>query len=320
MVTYHQDHLGTPAALTDATGALLEERAHYPYGAVRNLHRPQELPAGAEGAGGRWGFTGKERDPESGLVDMGARAYFDLSGVFLSPDPRYAEAAALGTGGGRDQSSFTAFLHNPQMGNLYAYAGRNPLKFVDPGGLEIVFSPVLQKSPVFKEALALFKKTEEGQRILAHIEQSKFKVTLSAGRALSGGKENLGVAYHGAGGGSIEINVTAHKRDFPDHETMILELADTIHHELRHAEGNFNLAELAGMRKGLDWIRKNAVSTPSPSGRPADPTLWMGEEVRAALDDQANEPLNQAFRKEAQFEQTKSNLQKQGALLEFDID
>jgi RHS repeat-associated protein len=331
VVTYHQDHLGSPAVLTSSTGKLLEERAQYPYGGLRSLHRPTETEGrlGAPGsAEGRWGFTGKERDSESGLVDMGARSYFETAGIFLSPDERYAEVASLGEGGERDQASFAAFLNNPQMGNLYAYGVRNPLKFVDPSGLEIVFSPVLQKSPVFQEALALFKRTEEGQRLLAHIENSKFKVTLSAGKAITTdpktGKavENLGVTWHyeGDGNSTIEINVLRHKADYANHDAMILELADTIHHELRHSEGNMNALELAGMRKGLDWIRKNALQTKSPSVTPADPTIWMGTEVHKALDVNKSEPLNVEFRKQADFEQVKDRIQKSGVLLEVDLD
>jgi RHS repeat-associated protein len=311
---YHADHLGSPAALTDAGGRLIEERAHYPYGALRSRHRPAEPASGSGGgAGERWEFTGKERDPESGLVDMEARSYLDLAGVFLSPDPRYAEVPELSAGSGADEASFSAFLANPQMGNLYAYAGRNPLKHVDPSGLDVIFSPALKKSPVFQEALALFKSTREGQRILARLETSKAKVRVGAGKAFSGGKQNLGTATVEFNS-KIEINLKRHQKHFADKQTLILELADTLHHELRHAEGNVNKIELAGMRKNLDWIRRNALQVKGPS-RPSDPTLWRGEEVHKALDKSQDDPLNVEFRRQAESEQLKARLEQRGLLL-----
>jgi RHS repeat-associated protein len=305
-VTYHQDHLGTPAALTDATGMLLEERAQYPYGALRSRHRPVGAEAIAAGAGGRWDFTGKERDAESDLVDMGARAYLDLAGIFLSPDPRYAEVALLGSGGSRDEASFTAFLHNPQMGNLYAYGTRNPLKYVDPSGLEVVFSPALQKNPVFQEALALFKSTKEGQRLLKHLSESKAVIRVNEGRAISGGKENLGSATREYNG-RLEINVDRHKKFFTDKERLIFELADTIHHELRHAEGNVNTRELAQARGILDAAMGAAKQMKLPQGT-IPPILRQGTEVHDALDKTKDDPLNREFRRQAQNQQVKQFL------------
>jgi lysozyme len=63
-------------------------------------------------------FTGKERDPESGLDYFGARYYTSLTGRFISPDLP-----------GIDQH-----LTNPQTLNLYVYARNNPLAYTDPTG------------------------------------------------------------------------------------------------------------------------------------------------------------------------------------------
>jgi RHS repeat-associated protein len=66
-------------------------------------------------------FTGKERDTESGNDYFGARYYATSMGRFLSPDPSVLD---------------NADLTNPQSLNLYAYALNNPLKYVDPTGLD----------------------------------------------------------------------------------------------------------------------------------------------------------------------------------------
>ena len=62
-------------------------------------------------------FTGKERDPETGYSYFGARYYDnDLSGLFLSVDPMSDKYPSI---------------------SPYAYCAWNPLKLVDPDGMEI---------------------------------------------------------------------------------------------------------------------------------------------------------------------------------------
>jgi len=69
-------------------------------------------------------FTGKERDSESGNDYFGARYYASSMGRFLSPDPSGLVYA--------DQK-------NPQSLNLYGYGQNNPLKNIDPTGLDCVY-------------------------------------------------------------------------------------------------------------------------------------------------------------------------------------
>ena len=57
-----------------------------------------------------WLFTGEQRDSGSNLYYLRARYYDPSIGRFLSKDPL-------------------------PMGNVYAYAGNNPVNFVDPSGL-----------------------------------------------------------------------------------------------------------------------------------------------------------------------------------------
>jgi RHS repeat-associated protein len=66
-------------------------------------------------------FTGKERDQESGNDYFGARYYASSMGRFMSPDPGWFKEADL---------------TNPQTWNLYSYALNNPLKLVDPTGMD----------------------------------------------------------------------------------------------------------------------------------------------------------------------------------------
>ena len=119
-----QDHLGSTRLVTNAGGAV-------------GCH--DYLPFGEE-IGANWGrsgvpcygasdtavkFTGQERDLETGLDNFVARHLSGAQGRFLTADPA---------------GNFVADARNPQSWNLYAYAGNNPLAFIDPTGLACVYS------------------------------------------------------------------------------------------------------------------------------------------------------------------------------------
>jgi RHS repeat-associated protein len=109
---YFSDHLGSASVVTNATGATIEQESdYYPYGGER------VITAGAN----NYKFTGKERDAESGLDYFGARYDASSLGRFMTPDPLMASGHA----------------GNPQSWNRYAYALNNPLRFVDPDGMEV---------------------------------------------------------------------------------------------------------------------------------------------------------------------------------------
>jgi RHS repeat-associated protein len=68
-------------------------------------------------------FTGKDRDAESGLDNFDARYNASSLGRFMSADPDNAGATLL----------------SPQSWNSYSYVLNNPLKYVDPNGLDCVY-------------------------------------------------------------------------------------------------------------------------------------------------------------------------------------
>jgi RHS repeat-associated protein len=117
------DHLGTPRMTVDQTGSLSSVRRHdyLPFG--------EELAAGTGGRTAQQGyasdnvrqkFAGSERDTETGLDFMQARYFASAQGRFSSPDPLLASGRAA----------------MPQSWNRYAYVLNNPLRLVDPNGLE----------------------------------------------------------------------------------------------------------------------------------------------------------------------------------------
>ncbi len=119
------DHLGSPRVVTNSSASVISRHDYMPFG--------EELGAGVGGRttaigfpgtsdGTRQRFTSKERDTETGLDYFGARYYASIQGRFAGADPLFMEANRL---------------QYPQSWNLYAYTRNNPLKFIDPDGLEI---------------------------------------------------------------------------------------------------------------------------------------------------------------------------------------
>ena len=101
----HTDALGSPVAITDANGTVIERTVYEPYGAVVN--RP--LTDGP-------GYTGHVTDSGTGLSYMQQRYYDSELGVFLSVDP-IAVGAEVGA-----------------LFNRYMYAANNPIVYIDPDG------------------------------------------------------------------------------------------------------------------------------------------------------------------------------------------
>jgi len=112
---YHLDGVGDVIAVTDSTGAVVEQHDYLPFG--------EEWcgtgVCGAVTAGQPKRFTGKERDTETGLDYFGARYYASKIGRFTTTDPVLDAKGAL---------------FNPQKWNRYAYGLNNPLRYVDPDG------------------------------------------------------------------------------------------------------------------------------------------------------------------------------------------
>ena len=130
----HEDHLGSPAAATDATGAALLSLAHDPYGTRRKADWTAALPAaevaalasGQDAGRARNGFTGHETLDRTGFVHMGGRLYDPRLGRFPSPDPIVSEPLS------------------GQGWNLYSYVGNSPLSRTDPTGHCYAAGPLWQ--------------------------------------------------------------------------------------------------------------------------------------------------------------------------------
>ena len=101
----HTDALGSPVAVTNASGQVIERMDYEPWGAI--IGKPSHNGIG---------YTGHVMDGATGLTYMQQRYYDQSVGRFLSVDP------------------VTADVRTGWNFNRYNYAANNPYKFMDPDG------------------------------------------------------------------------------------------------------------------------------------------------------------------------------------------
>ena len=112
---YHSDHLGSAAYLTNENGQVTQTLNYLPYGEdwadIQNQAETQYPMLGI------YNYNGKEKDYESGFHYYGARYYWSeiLTG-WLSVDPMMDKYPGI---------------------SPYAYCAWNPVRFIDPDGMEM---------------------------------------------------------------------------------------------------------------------------------------------------------------------------------------
>lgn len=104
-IFYQNDHLGSTALLTNASGSAVENTTYDPWGQV--------LTGGAQS---KYQYTGQQKDQETPLNYYNARYYDPQIQHFTQPDDIYPN------------------MYNPQTLNRYAYTQNNPLRYTDPSG------------------------------------------------------------------------------------------------------------------------------------------------------------------------------------------
>lgn len=109
----HSDQVGSTLALTDSEGELTDAYAYDPYGKLLKHEGDSAQPFTFVGA---WGV--RQEGAGGDLYQMRARTYDASAGRFLSPEPLWPD------------------LFDPVALNPYAYAGGDPIRFLDPTGLD----------------------------------------------------------------------------------------------------------------------------------------------------------------------------------------
>ena len=103
---YHPDHLGSSSYITDRAGRITQHTEYIAFGEVLFEEHSTSKTM-------RYLFNGKELDSETGLYYYGARYYDPRVSLWLNVDP----------------------LAEKTM-TPYAYTNNNPIRFIDPTGME----------------------------------------------------------------------------------------------------------------------------------------------------------------------------------------
>jgi len=131
---FHFDALGSVTNLTaDVTGTT---SASYHWDAWGNARFPSELTASKN----KFGFTGYERDGETGLYNAKARYFDPQLGRFTAQDPH------------------SGFIEMPETLNAYAYVHNRPTVYTDPDGdiVPLVVAAVIGLKAAFYAGSAAF--------------------------------------------------------------------------------------------------------------------------------------------------------------------
>lgn len=113
---YLYDHLGSTAIAMSIDAAMHEQIVNYPYGHIRFKNLISYINM-------EYGFSGKEKDKESGFYYFDTRYLNYKITIFMSPDAFIENIL-------RNENR----LFLPQQFNLYAYTKNNPVCFIDLDG------------------------------------------------------------------------------------------------------------------------------------------------------------------------------------------
>ncbi|MCH3923484.1 MAG: RHS repeat-associated core domain-containing protein [Bacteroidales bacterium] len=150
---YHSDHLGSASYVTNGDGKVTQTLNYLPYGEDWvDLQNFSEMPA--ENNLGVYKFNGKEKDAESGYNYYGARYYDSEKLSWLSVDPMSDKYPSL---------------------SPYVYCADNPVKLIDPNGMEWDTESDKKQANEIKELICVRQK--EINNRLSKISQKIQKIT-----------------------------------------------------------------------------------------------------------------------------------------------
>ena len=165
--------LGTERAHIDQAGNLEATFCSLPFGEM------QTVCQGSDPYTDPTVFTGKERDPTSGLDNFGARYFGSSMGRFMSPDE-------LG-----------GHLDNPQTLNKYSYVENNPLSLTDPTGLDFSLGCAQNNGTTCQGGNTYYQDKNGNYQQTVVKSDSKGNLTDQSGNSYTANVSGAGVSFTG---------------------------------------------------------------------------------------------------------------------------
>ena len=153
---FQDDVLGSSSVVTDQFGNKSTLTKYDEFGNI-SYQWSKESDSKGENLIKSYGFTGKPRDDETGLSYFGARYYNPLWGRWIGRDP------------------LTGVMNDTQTLNRWIYVSNNPLRFIDPHGLEqaVVARPTYI---FFKHSMQIEYDIIGGEYVINRISSLKGKI------------------------------------------------------------------------------------------------------------------------------------------------
>ncbi|MBU7038627.1 MAG: exo-alpha-sialidase [Theionarchaea archaeon] len=162
---YHTDHVGSTRLVTNEEGQPVAESEYDPFGATDT----------EEG----YLFNGKEKD-STGLYYYGARYYSPETGRFITRDPLPGK------------------IESPQTSNQYVYCLNNPLKYVDPRGMDCEYV-ILPDGTISYDLAELYNKMQKALETMSEEDWAQLDEYLAPGTDAATKMEAVKVILEKAG-------------------------------------------------------------------------------------------------------------------------
>ena len=250
------DNLGSVAAITDASGTVVERDSYDPWG------RPRIYASGADDPAcgstptpiSKRGYTGHERIDSECLVNANARIYDPTIGRFMSPDTYVADPADL------------------QDWNPYSYVDNRPLTLTDPTGHDGEDISQGNKSPSTAATGTFATNYQAAMAEQTTSDLSSVSFFTSDGSELGGFGGSTGGSQTDTCGASAVAAVKPYTLTVTEHGSP-LSAGEALRHDNRERRATFRLDRPAGPNGGAVVQRLDRTITDS-NGNVKTDHIW----------------------------------------------
>ena len=224
---YHKDHLGSSTQISDIDANIVHHIEYMPYG--ENFFEKRSLWAT------RYKFNAKEKDEETGLYYYGARYYSPELSIWTSVDPLSDKYPSM---------------------SPFMYCAGNPVKLVDPNGMDIDPTSVTDETKNMKNPSheSYNKAFAEKYKTLENDHNAMYSFNPTDGPVVSedGSKDYGSVSYNGKNeNGQYKIGINYSTNTGTSGLSTSSPLLEETFHSTQFSKGEFGFLS-NGSTFGLD--------------------------------------------------------------------